>query len=340
MRENKLTEISIIFIGFTLLVVILNQFQAFLRPFVISIILTFLLVPITRLSKEKKILMGLNTISIIIIIFISISVITTILTNDGTKINKTLSDENKIDNSLSTRFQEININLFGINIDLSKFFSSDKISQIISKIMGFVGNSLGTFFSEFFLVILFLIFLLPSHDTTIKKISKKMNTETKKKFQKALDEIEKSIRAYLSIKSIISLGTAITSLIIMMIFSLKYAMLFALLVFALNFIPNIGSFIAVFIIIFSHFINVGIGFELFLLTILLIIVQIIFGNILEPKIAGKQLELSPVIIILSLFFWGSVWGIGGMFFAVPLTSIIKIVLENIEVTKGIVKYLN
>lgn len=339
MNENKLVNISIIFIGLALLVVVLNQFQTFLRPFVISVILAFLLVPITRLSKERKIFIGLNTLITVIVIFLLISLIATLLSDDSSGIDN-ISNENKLESGITQRFEEINFNIFGMNIDVAKFLSPDKISEIISKFMANVANSLGTFFGEFFLVILFLIFLLPSLDTTIKKISKKMNLDSQKKFKHALDQIEKNIRAYLSIKSIVSLCTALASLFIMLIFGVKFAMLFAFLIFALNFIPNIGSFIAVFIVLFSHFIAIGFGFQIILLALLLIIIQIIFGNILEPKIAGEKLELSPIIIILSLFFWGSVWGIGGMFFAVPLTSIIKIVLENIDSTKGFVRYLD
>ena len=80
--------------------------------------------------------------------------------------------------------------------------------------------------------------------------------------------------------------------------------------------------------------------QLLVLGIFLVLTQIIFGNFLEPKIAGKELELSPILILLSLFFWGSVWGIGGMFFAVPLTSILKIILSNIDSTKKIVPFMN
>lgn len=339
MKENKLVNSSIIFIGLSLIFVVLREFQTFLRPFVISIILAFLLVPITRLSKERKILMSLNTLSVIIIIFVSISIFATILSNDSSNIDN-FSDENKIEKSLNTRFQEINFNIFGLNIEVSKFLNPDKISDIISKIIRNILNSVGTFFGEFFLVILFLIFILPSLDTTINKISQNMDLDSKKKFKNAIEQIEKSIRSYLFIKSIISLGTAISSLIIMFLFGVKFALIFTFLIFALNFIPNIGSFIAVFVVIFSYFIEIGFGFKLFILAVFLIIIQIIFGNILEPKIAGKRLELSPIIILLSLFFWGSVWGIFGMFFAIPLTSIIKIVLENIDSTEYIVKYLN
>lgn len=339
MNDNKLVNASIIFIALVFLFVIIRDFGSFLRPFFIAVILSFLLVPITRFSKERKILIGINSLATVVIIFISITLFVTILAGDSNDIESIAGDRG-LEGSVAMRFSEIEFNIFGFDFKMDNFLSSQKIAEIVSSFIGKLAGSLGTFFSEFFIVVLFLIFLLPSHDMTIKKISSKMEKESEKKFKYALSEIEKSIRSYLSIKSIISLGTAVISLFFMFIFGVKGMILYAFLIFALNFIPSIGSFIAVFIILFSHFIMIGFSWQLVILAIILILIQVFFGNILEPKIAGKELELSPVIILLSLFFWGSVWGLGGMFFAVPLTSIIKIVLTNIDSTKKIVCFLS
>ncbi|MCA9487245.1 MAG: AI-2E family transporter, partial [Nanoarchaeota archaeon] len=177
-------------------------------------------------------------------------------------------------------------------------------------------------------------------DLSIARVCTELESRKSETFRNALLQIEESIRSYLGIKALVSLGTALGSGLVMFFFQVDYVLLFSLLTFFLNFIPNIGSFIAVAIVVLFQIFASGFSSSLFLLLALLVLVQIIFGNILEPKIAGKQLELSPIIILLSLFFWGTIWGIGGMLFAVPLTSIIKIVLQNIDATKSVVRYLS
>ena len=83
----------------------------------------------------------------------------------------------------------------------------------------------------------------------------------------------------------------------------------------------------------------GFGAGFVVLTVLLILIQVVFGNIIEPKFTGRRLELSPLVVLLSLFFWGAVWGIGGMLFSVPLTLTIKILLRQNRSTEDLAKYI-
>ena len=121
----------------------------------------------------------------------------------------------------------------------------------------------------------------------------------------------------------------------MYIFGLEFAIFFAFIIFLLNFIPNIGSIIAVtFPVIFSL-----VQFESLYLTsiflALMIGVQVLMGNFVEPKFVGNKLNLSPLVIILSLVFWGSLWGVVGMLLSVPIMVIINIILAAIPSTRPI-----
>lgn len=337
MKTQKLANIAIIFIGFVLLFLIVKEFSGFLRPFVIALILALLLVPITRISKEKKIYLVLNTISIVLILFIGFTILGTLFLGENEQ-NKNLNSDNNY--SLDNLFNIQKISFNDKEYNISKFIEPKKITSTIAGFGNKIFSSATGFFSEFFLVLLFLMFILPSFDLMKDRIESKLNKDEKKKFRKSITQIEKSIRTYLSVKTLISAATALISGIIMYLFHVDFLISFTIMIFILNFIPSIGSFIAVLIIMFSFFILNGFTGNFIGLGILLTLVQIIFGSILEPKIAGRELELSPAIILLSLFFWGYIWGISGMFLAVPLTSIIKIILQNIEGTKKIVPFLS
>lgn len=337
MSENKLVNVSIIFLALGLLFLALREFTSFIRPFVIALVLTFLLVPLTRISGRQKRRVQLFSGIVVLFLFVGLPILFSLVLNDSQDTSH-LTNKKVVENNFNSILPE-EIILFGTNINVQEIISLDKLGSIAGNLFSSMLSGLGTFFSEFMLVLLFLMFLLPTHDVTIERITKNLNKKQSLKFKKTLEEIEKNIRSYLYIKSAVSLFTAILSGVVMLIFGVKGIVLFSFLIFALNFIPNIGSVLAVGIVLISHFFTIGFSIGFIILAILLILVQFIVGNIIEPKFAGKQLDLSPVIILLSLFFWGSVWGIGGMFFAIPLTSIIKIIFTNIDSTKNYVKFL-
>jgi AI-2 transport protein TqsA len=330
MNTKKLSELAIIFMGIALLVFLLKEFQSFLRPFVIAVILTFLFVPFIRLSTKRKHSILFGTLTAITLLSVVIVGISFLFTDSGVTENAT---DIGFTEKLSTLVSE-DVSLFGKPFSLSSMVDPTKIAGMVSTTLKVLVSSTTTFVSELFIIILFVSFLLPMHDIWLSKISKTLREGNKILFTETLVSIEQSIRDYLYVKSIVSFGTAGISYLFMLFFGVEFATLFALMIFALNFIPNVGSIIAVGVVGLSHFVNDGFGLGFISLIILLIITQIIFGNIVEPKFAGNKLDVSPVLILLSLFFWGSIWGIGGMLFSVPLTVIIKITVTKILSTNS------
>jgi len=117
-----------------------------------------------------------------------------------------------------------------------------------------------------------------------------------------------------------------------LIIGVDYALLWALLAGLMNYIPNIGSIIATIPAFFFALLQLGLGDALWTLCSFMIIHNIL-GNFFEPKIMGKGLRLSPLVVLLSLLFWGFILGPVGMFLSVPLTLSIKIILEQREETR-------
>tara|TARA_Y100000310_G_scaffold160667_1_gene160429 strand:- start:5279 stop:6286 length:1008 start_codon:yes stop_codon:yes gene_type:complete len=335
MSDSKLVNYSVIFIAIVVLVIVLKTLESFLRPFVIAIILTFLFMPLIRQSQKKKIPFSVSVIGILLIFVVLIGLVGYLVQERGSQINDP-AQEAKFGKGIES------INDFGskFGLDLKKFINSERASQMIASGISKSLSTTGAFFAEFFLVLLFLIFLIPSHRILIKNIEKTLNVSKGRKFKSVLFKIEQSIKDYLLTKSMISLGTAVVSAIILVLFKSESVFLLAFLFFILNFIPNIGSFVAVAIAVILYALTSGLTIALLWLTVLLVLVQIVFGNILEPKISGTKLKLSPIVILLGLLLWGWIWGIVGMLLAIPLTSIIKIILEHIDSTKTAAKFLS
>jgi predicted PurR-regulated permease PerM len=118
------------------------------------------------------------------------------------------------------------------------------------------------------------------------------------------------------------------------IIGLDYAILWGLIAFLLNFIPNIGSIFAAIPAVLFAVIQLGFGGALWTILIF-VIVNVVIGNVVEPKMMGKGMGLSTFVVFLALIFWGFVLGTVGMFLSVPLTMAIKIMLEQNPKTRGI-----
>jgi len=334
MVNGKLINASIVFIAIVLLGVVLKALQSFVRPFVIAVILSFIMMPLIRFSKRYKVPFSV-IVAGMVAGFIAIVVIAGFLFSSEVAA---LSDSpSKIG---FESFEAVALDLQAKGFNVEKWIDSDQISSTISSITATIVRAASSMFGELFLVLLFAMFIIPSREVFIRSVSKAISDAKAAKLRSALLEVEKNIRDYLYTKTLISLGTALVSAIIMFFFKVDFIIIFAFLIFILNFIPNIGSFIAVGIVVLSYFFKFGLSLELAWFAGLLILVQVLFGNILEPKIAGNRLNLSPIVILLSLFLWGWIWGIIGMLIAVPLTSILKIVLEHISSTKKFAQFMS
>ena len=134
----------------------------------------------------------------------------------------------------------------------------------------------------------------------------------------------------------LSILTGIVVWITLVAFGVPMAAMFGVLTVVLNFIPSVGSIVAVLLPL--PFIALDPAFSIgAILTILAITmtVQMIVGNVLEPKMMGELLELHPITILVALVFWGTMWGVPGMFLAVPLTAVVSILLYEFTPTRGI-----
>ncbi len=143
-----------------------------------------------------------------------------------------------------------------------------------------------------------------------------------------------NIQRYMAIKTWVSIGTGILVAIWLAILGVDFPLLWGLLAFLMNYIPNIGSILAAIPAVILAFIQLS-GIHALLSIIGYVVINIIVGNVVEPKVMGKGLGLSTLVVFLSLIFWGWVLGPVGMLLSVPLTMTLKIALDSREDTRWI-----
>jgi predicted PurR-regulated permease PerM len=150
-----------------------------------------------------------------------------------------------------------------------------------------------------------------------------------------LGRISRQIEGYVWVKTLTSLLTGVVSFVIMWAVGVDFAEFWALVIFLLNFIPIIGAMLGVIfpsLLAMVQFETIG---PFLVVSSALAATQFVVGNLIEPRLMGRQLNLSPLVIILSLAFWGALWGVVGMILCIPIAVIIMIVCGHFEPTRPV-----
>lgn len=220
--------------------------------------------------------------------------------------------------------------------DLDTFILNNLSNIDIQGSVGAVINSLSSIVGNLALILIYVIFMLIEENLIPKKMEAVFqNSDKKGRMQDILQHIGKSINTYFTVKTSMSLLTGFLSYIILLFFGLDFAVLWAFLIFLFNYIPYVGSLGATLLpSLFAVF-----QFASFwpFLWILLSVsaVQVFVGNYIEPKVVGKTLNLSPLVVIVALSFWGSIWGIVGMILSVPIISVLVIIMSHFPSSRNI-----
>jgi len=219
--------------------------------------------------------------------------------------------------------------------DLSLIYDLFKNLNFASIITSFLAG-ITTFAGYVAWIFVYIVFILIEQTVFDKKLKELTKTNEKlEKINKFIKKINKEIKTYIKIKTFASILTGLLSYIVMTAVGLDFAAFWALLIFFFNYIPNIGSIIgSLFPVFFSLIQFVGFT-EFFILTPIIISIQFLIGNILEPKLQGHSLNVSPLVILISLAVWGQIWGVVGMFLCVPIMVITNMILAKFPSTKPI-----
>lgn len=325
MQLNKLANYAVIFIALVLLAIVLKTFQQVLRPLAIATLLLFLFTPLAQLSRRKKVPPWI-TFTGIVIVLVMILVL-------GASFVKT--DNLDLENAIPEFQQRISRDNGSVLATASRLgfnleeWTPEKIGRYFAQGAMNVLGAARAIFSETLLALILLMFLIQSRPVIFRSVEQKFGKEKVAELQNTYQKISGDIGAYFGTKTTMSLGTALLSGAVLWMFQAKFISISMFIIFMLNFIPIIGSLIAVVIVLLLYGLTFGFSGTLAGLALALIAIQVLFGSVLEPKITGKRLHMSPILIIISLYVWGWIWGVLGMLLSVPLTILIMIALKYV-----------
>lgn len=186
------------------------------------------------------------------------------------------------------------------------------------------------------IILIYVMFLLVEQQSFDKKLKAIFpDAQREKNAREILSRMQGDIQTYVSIKTVMSLLTGIVSYVILKAVGVDFAELWAFLIFLLNYIPTIGSIVGVLFPSLLALVQFPSIVPFVVVAGALGVTQFVIGNILEPRLMGKSLNISPLVVMFSLALWGSIWGMAGMFLCVPITVILMIVLAQFSQTRPI-----
>ena len=326
----------LVIFGVLILVV---YFQAFIKPIVVSVIIWFLVRQLRDfINRTQRIgfkipAIVVNTLSLVIVVGGFYLVMLLIVSN----IEKFIANFDEYSGNINTTLMQIEeFTGYDVHNESTAFKGATFQSALATLAGGF-----SAFIGKFFLVILYVIFIMLESKLTGEKFAKIFRNQQKDQaFSEVMKAIDKLFKDYVSIKIFTSFLTGMLSFFVLIYFDVQLSGLWAFLIFLLNFIPSIGSLIAtlfpsVFITLqtgdLSSFVSVflGVGF-----------IQILVGNIVEPRLMGDRLNLSPTMVLISLVFWGVLWGVIGMLLSVPILAVQMIAFSQFKETRAISMFLS
>ncbi len=339
-NKNPNTSIFYLLLFFAVILAgfLLKSMASVILPVVFAVLLSFVLFPIIKkINNKLKIPWVISTLLVFVLfIFIFIGLSSLLVNSLSTIVNQYPKYEKKFMSIYTVLAGSFNMEVDQTKSFIENIWTSLKVREYIQKAAVFLSSGAVSFGKNFFTIILLAIFLVLEMRITKDKLHLAFGND-REKVNKIAHQIANETVNYISIKFFISLAIGIFIFIATKIIGLDFPLVWAFLAFVMNFIPFFGSIISIAsTTLFSilQFYPVSIAKPVFIL-LYMIVVNFGLGNILEPRIEGKNLNLSPFIILVCLSLWSYLWGFIGMILAVPMTVIIKIICENIDYLKSI-----
>lgn len=316
--------------AFVVIVAGMRAAQPLLIPFLLAAFIAVISAPPLFWLQRK----GVPTILAILIVLLVVIVIGfMMMTLVGTSLNDFSQSLPTLEARVRAQAASILTWLTGLGVKISEqelleAFNPAAAMNLVASML----NGLRGVLTNSFLILLTVIFILleaSSFPAKLHAVSDSVHTSLA-----GFDKFTENVQRYMAIKTIVSLATGVAIAIWLAVIGVDYPLLWGLLAFLFNYVPNVGSILAAFPAILFALIQLGVGAALWS-GLGYLVVNIVMGQVIEPRFMGRGLGLSTLVVFVSLVFWGWVLGPVGMFLSVPLTMTVKIALESNNETRWI-----
>lgn len=220
------------------------------------------------------------------------------------------------------------------------------VKTVVQHALGTLGTLL-SMLGTLLLILVYMIFILPERNSIPFRLRAAYDKAEGARIWGIVESIQRDVESFIVGKTVISLATGILVTLFLWIMGVKFFFIWGIITFLFNFIPNIGSTLATLFPILMAIIQpaprdagmalvpeFGLG-QIIVMAVVLVAIQFAVGSLIEPRLLGNRLRLSPLVVFLSFIFWGWLWGVPGMILSTPIMATVRIVFENVEPLKPI-----
>ncbi len=308
---------------------ILFYTRSIVLPLVFALLFDFLLAPLVTLLNKYHIPAPLSALLIILILLVIIGIGCFGLIDPALSW---IAKGQEIVDILNKKVVELQQFFIGSEHPLiqtdQKIHAVDSISTKAIEVVSSIFITTESFLISIGITIFLLYFLLISENFLFHKIVRSTERENKKDVVIIFSKVKHSIWRYLFARTMINIGLGFATAILLYLVGMPNPILWGTMVAILEYIPVVGALASV-IVIFAAAIFTFVSFwYAFFIVFLFSVIVAIEANVITPIVIGKTVMLTPIIVFLSIMFWGFIWGVPGIFIAIPITVIIKIILET------------
>jgi predicted PurR-regulated permease PerM len=334
-KELKTTNRLLLVIVIPLIFYLLKLLSFIFIPLILSMFIALLLTPIMRLLLMIKVPKPIS-------VFIVVLVVLGFLRLGGELVqlssNEILSSDSQFFEKAETKLVDLVVSIEEVfKIERSEnvgviehYFKSDNVLESFGSTFNFIKQTISmTLMTAFFVV------LLLSESINFERMMSSTIFDNKYSSIKTFIKIEKDIIKFVKVKFLVSLFTGIGFSLACLYFDVSFPIFWGLFAFLINFVQMIGSVISVVVLSLFAFVELDPTSTLLFFILAITLVQAIMGGILEPIFMGKTFSLNIITVLVMLMLWGYIWGVPGLIMSIPITVVIKIILEQFPNTRVI-----
>ena len=322
-QEQQIQTVCLLIVSVVAIAVGLYWLRSVMVPFVFAVLIAFGLMPlIDLLVRYLHLPRSIALLATLLASFVMLGIVGGLISSSVDKLAARADIyQEQLAQLLDRGMAALPLERFGVQVERAVESLSDISLTTISSMLFTVTGELLGLVSSGLLVMIFVAFMLVG------------STGVEMAREGFWGEVQSRIQRYIIVKGLVSALTGVLVGFTLVLLGVDLALVFGVFAFLLNFIPSLGSIVATLLPLPVVLVSPDLTPTTRVLAIVVpLVIQFIIGNIVDPKLMGKSLDLHPVTLLLALILWGTLWGIVGMFLATPITAILKIIFERMEVT--------
>jgi predicted PurR-regulated permease PerM len=336
---NRWLRIAVGVIVLFVLGVFLKLSRPILVPFAMALLFAFAVSPALEALVRRKVPRSLALTVILLLAFAFLYLIGTVFYAGGKTLAAELPSYTEILRSFLERIDQI-VPDPRLKLGLTEWIQGFNINQAGAVLVSALGPFF-SFMSDLLLVFVAMIFILGGRGRILRKLAVAFPPEQAETLARTAGRIDREVQRYIAVKTLTNLLIGLLVAAVLEIFGIRFAVLFGVLAFLLNYVPTLGAVVSVALpVLLAIFLEGAFDLKVAAILLLLAAIHVALQRLLERRLIGKAIPLSPLLVLFSLFFGAWLWGIPGMILTVPALTAGRIVFENVAALRPVGKLMD